>query len=298
VKWNAVTEGTLVTLATPAKPTGQDPWRMRRRGALFMAIGICLLLVSSSGADVRRGFDPDSGIRFTLNGATLKATIMRAEAQERVFGKRLDAICTTSWRPGPNRRAVTASALWPEGARSARFVFERDISEAARGCLLEDGGADVAGVDFPASAGPSFVAKGLSPHGQWWRLATWRDRAGAPCYLVRFQRARARTCSAPGVLLSLVLEVPRCPGDKFVAGIAAPRTSGVTVRLVNGRTVSAAVYAPPEGSGVRQRPFLVALSGAPRVRSVTAVDAAGRRVARHSLPRPLRRLRCGSAGAG
>jgi hypothetical protein len=271
---------------------------MRRRGGLILAMGICFLFVASSSADVRRGFDPDSGIRFTLNGDTLKATIMRAEAQERVFGKRIDAACATTWRPGPNRRAVMASAVWPEGARSARFVFERDISKTARGCLLEDGGADVAGVDFPASARPSFVAKGRSPHGQWWRLAAWRDRRGAPCYLVRFQHARARTCSSPGAILSLVLEVPRCPGDRFVAGIAAPRTSKVTVRLMNGRRVGAAIYEPPEGSGVKQRPFLVALSGAPRVRSVTAVDAAGRRVARHSLPRPLRQLRCGSVGVG
>jgi hypothetical protein len=258
----------------------------------------CLVLASAGAADIRRAVDRDRGVRFTLNGATLKATIVGPNVQRLVFGKRIDAICATRRRPGPGLEKVIAAAIWPDGARSVRFEFERDISPRARWCLLEDGGSDVAGVDFPRPERSRLVAKGRSPGGQWWRLAAWRGADGAACRLTRFSGASARTCSGRRVALSVSVDVPKCRGDKFVSGLAAPRAAAVRVRLGSGRLVESMVYDPPTGSRLRHRPFMAAIRGTPEVRNVTVVDAEGERIARWVPPRPISRLRCGSAGSG
>ena len=259
----------------------------------------CVVLAPAAAADIRRGLDRDMGVRFTLNGATLKATIVGPTVQQRLFGERIDAICATSRRPGPSLRKVVANATWPDGARSMRFEFTRDISHRARWCLLErDGGSDVAAADFPRPEPSRLVAKGRSPGGQWWRLAAWRGPHGAPCRLTRFSNSSGKVCSRPRVALSVSLDVPSCPGDKFVSGLASRRTAAVRVRLGSGKLVESTVYEAPSGSGLRQHPFMAALTGTPPVRSVTAVDSAGRRIARWVPPRPISRLRCGSGGNG
>jgi hypothetical protein len=259
----------------------------------------CLVLAPVAAADIRRGLDRDMGVRFTLNGATLKATIVGPTVQQRLFGERIDAICATSHRPGPSLRKVVATATWPDGARSMRFEFTRDISRRARWCLLErDGGSDVAAAEFPRSEPSRLVAKGRSPGGQWWRLAAWRGPHGAPCRLTRFSNSSGKVCSRPRVALSVSLDVPSCPGDKFVSGLASRRAAAVRVRLGSGKLVESTVYDAPSGSGLRQHPFMAALAGTPPVRSVTAVDSAGRRIARWVPPRPISRLRCGSGGNG
>ena len=258
----------------------------------------CLVLASVGTADIRRGVDRDSGVRFTLNGATLRATIVGPNVAQQLFGKRIDAICATGPSPAPAVRHVVATKTWPDGERSVRFEFTRDISRRARWCLLEDDASDVAMARFPRREPSRLVAKGRSPGGQWWRLAAWRDTDGAPCWLTRFSNASGRTCSRPRVALSVSLDVPKCPGDKFVAGLADPRTAAVRVRLGSGRLVESTVYDPPPGSGLRHHPFMAALSGTPHVRNVTVVDAAGERIARWVPPRPIRRLRCGSGGSG
>ena len=119
---------------------------MRRRayGAVCVAL---LILPATAAAEVRRGVDPDRGVRFTLDSRTLTVKPLTRSARRAVYGARIDAICVTAWRPGRGTK-VRAVRDWPEGRRRVRFTFRRDVSSEVKWCLIEDGGADVAAVDF------------------------------------------------------------------------------------------------------------------------------------------------------
>jgi hypothetical protein len=95
-------------------------------------------------------------VRFTLNGRVLKTTAFTRAARRAVYGRRIDAICATSFKARP--RKVIKTRRWPRGQHSVRFRFRRDVSRRAKWCLLEDGGADVAGVDFVEPPPPDQAA--------------------------------------------------------------------------------------------------------------------------------------------
>jgi hypothetical protein len=96
---------------------------------------------------VHRRVDHDRGVRFTLDGRVLTVKALTAAARGMVFGRRIDAICATAWRRDRGRK-VRDVLDWPEGQDRVSFTFKRDISANVKWCLIEDGGADVAGVDF------------------------------------------------------------------------------------------------------------------------------------------------------
>jgi hypothetical protein len=127
-----------------------------RRTAACAISGLSLLVFPLAGvADVHRGVDPERGMRFKLDGRVLTTTALTKAARRAVFGRRIDAICSTAFYPGRGRK-VRAVRDWPEGRRRLAFTFKRDVSADVKWCLLEDGGEDVAGVDFapPPRAAP------------------------------------------------------------------------------------------------------------------------------------------------
>jgi hypothetical protein len=119
-----------------------------RRAAAFTIAALSLLVFPLAGvADVHRGVDRERGMRFKLDGRVLTAKTLTKAARRSVFGQRIDAICATAFRPDRGRK-VRAVRDWPERTRRVAFTFKRDVSEDVKWCLLEDGGEDVAGVDF------------------------------------------------------------------------------------------------------------------------------------------------------
>jgi len=91
--------------------------------------------------------DRERGMRFTLDARVLKVKALTKVARRAVFGQRIDAICSTAFRPDRGRK-VRAVRVWPEGRHRIAFTFKQDVSADVKWCLLEDGGEDVAGVDF------------------------------------------------------------------------------------------------------------------------------------------------------
>jgi hypothetical protein len=116
------------------------------------AVCTILLMFPLAAADVHRGVDRDHGVRFKLDGRVLTADAFTKAARRAVFGKRIDAICVTAFRTDRGRRVRTVR-IWPEGRRRIAFTFRRDISAHVKWCLLEDGGRDVAAVDFAPPPG-------------------------------------------------------------------------------------------------------------------------------------------------
>jgi hypothetical protein len=106
-----------------------------------------LLFPVAGEADFHRRVDRERGMQFTMDGRVLKVKALTHAARRAVFGKRIDAICATAFRPNRGRR-VRDVQDWPVGQARIAFSFKRDISARVKWCLLEDGGADVAGVDF------------------------------------------------------------------------------------------------------------------------------------------------------
>jgi hypothetical protein len=71
------------------------------------------------------------------------------DARKQVWGKRIDAICSTAFQPAnARRRVVRAARFWPRGQLELTYRFERDISDRVKWCLLEDDGLDVAAFSF------------------------------------------------------------------------------------------------------------------------------------------------------
>jgi hypothetical protein len=101
----------------------------------------------AAAADVHRGVDRDRGVRFKLDGKMLTVRPLTKASRRAVYGRRIDAICSTAFRPAHGRK-VRAVRDWPEGRRRLSFAFKRDVSARVKWCLIEDGGEDVAGVDF------------------------------------------------------------------------------------------------------------------------------------------------------
>lgn len=243
-----------------------------------------LAVAAPSGAAVRYGTDLHAGIRLTLKGRMLTATIVRAKAGNEVFGKRIDAICS-SRAPDPRHRRdwVRAVRRWPAGAARVRFRFKRDISASAKWCLIEHRAADVALVWFLKREPARFVAKGRGPAGDWWRLATWRGILAEPCMLVRSREWGARPCFAQFADRPVTLaaeQLAPCERDAIVFGVVSLAAAAVRVTTADGAISDATLYERPRGTRVRARYFVAVFPKDTEVTAIESVDATGRSLRR------------------
>src|SRR4051812_9785388 len=133
-----------------------------------------LALAAPSGAAVKTGLDRHAGLRLSLNGRVLTAELVRPNSEEELFGKRIDAVCSSSFLHA-RRDRVVRTRLWPAGKPRMSFRFRRQLTDPARWCLLEHRAADVAFVSFLEPEPFRFVGKGRGPSGAWWRLGGGSD---------------------------------------------------------------------------------------------------------------------------
>jgi hypothetical protein len=232
---------------------------------------------SASAAAVKTGFDRHGGLRLTLDGRVLTAKIVRPRAEEALFGKRIDAVCSRN-APLTRRGLVIRTRLWPEGASRLRFRFRRDVSRNAKWCLIEHRARDVAVVWFIRREPARFVAKGRGPAGDWWRLAGWRGLLAEPCVLVRSREWGARPCFAQfadrPVTLAAEMLAP-CGQDVVVFGVVSRSAASVRLTTSAGASVEARLFDRPAGSRVRARYFVAALAEGTQIIAVESFDAAG-----------------------
>jgi hypothetical protein len=111
-----------------------------------------LAATSPAAADTLSAVDPDPGVRLTLDGATLTATLtpnaQSPAARGELFGRRVTAVCARGY--AGRFQSVVTELTWPASAGAVSFRFRRDLSRRALWCLLEapDGG-DIAFARFP-----------------------------------------------------------------------------------------------------------------------------------------------------
>jgi hypothetical protein len=132
------------------------------RAAILACCLLALAVPEASGA-VRERTDRDSGVRFRLDGTSLKVTLpggpAGARVRNRVWGKRVVGACASGLDPLKLwTQRVHSSLTWPAGAMSVTYSFPRDVSARALWCLVEDDTDDVAAVNFV----PPIVAGGFS----------------------------------------------------------------------------------------------------------------------------------------
>ena len=252
-----------------------------RASTAFTLVVVLVLPASAAGA-VKTGLDRHAGMRLTLDGRVLTAKIANArggapDLEEQLYGKRIDAVCSSSFFR-PRSHSVVRTRLWPVGARRLSFRFRRDISDRVKWCLIENHGVDVAAVTYIRPEPIRFVGKGRGPSGAWWRLGGGRGVLGEPCALLRTERAPARWCFPEFAERRVTLGVqqwPACAEDGYVLGVVTAAAATVRLRLSDGTTAVARLYDPPRASRVRARYFIAALAGTTIVRSVQALDSAG-----------------------
>ena len=250
------------------------------------------MLPASAAGAVKTGLDRHAGMRLTLDGRVLTAKIVNTPhihrdptTEERLYGKRIDAICSPRSRP-QRRGLVIRRQLWPPGVRRMPFVFARDISRRVKWCLIEHHAGDLAFVSFIQRERPMFVGKGRSPSSDWWRLAGWRGLFAEPCALLQMPGWDSEECfsdfSERPVTLGAAAFGP-CNRDVLVFGVVARDAATVRVSMANGSTVDARLYEPPMGSRVRARYFAVALPAGADVSRVQSFDPDGGSLARRSI---------------
>jgi len=104
---------------------------------------------------VRRAEDPHTPFRFTLTGRVLLVDLKPGSDQSPpdrrlagVQGRRVVTACGTSLRERHGTTTVRRTP-WPRHARSLHVRLPRDVSAAARFCVLEEpDGTDIAAVRF------------------------------------------------------------------------------------------------------------------------------------------------------
>jgi hypothetical protein len=252
--------------------------------AALLALGVALATPTAGAAAVKTGFDRHGGLRLTLDGRVLTATIVRQRAEEDLFGKRIDAVCSST-SPLTRRGLVIRTRLWPEGASRLRFRFKRDVSRNAKWCLIEHRARDVAVVWFIRREPARFIAKGRGPGGDWWRLAGWRGLLAEPCALVRSREWGARPCFAQFADRPVTLAAERlgpCGQDLIVFGVVSRLAASVRLTTSAGAIVEAQLFERPAGSRVRARYFVAALAEGTEITGVESFDAAGARLRRVS----------------
>jgi hypothetical protein len=126
---------------------------------LAAALAATSLAFASAPAAAAEGpvrVDRVHGVRFELDGRILTVRILPGpdgrppEVTRRVWGKRIDAICSPVFHPRSPSTIVRQIRRWPRGELELRYRFGRDISGRVKWCVLEDGGVDVAAVGFGA----------------------------------------------------------------------------------------------------------------------------------------------------
>jgi hypothetical protein len=121
--------------------------------AVLAAVSLALAFVPAAAAGPVR-VDRVNGVRFELDGRILKVRLLpRADGRppavsRRVWGKRIDAICSPVFHPRSRSTIVRQVRRWPRGELKLRYRFGRDISGRVKWCVLEDGAEDVAVVSF------------------------------------------------------------------------------------------------------------------------------------------------------
>jgi hypothetical protein len=231
-------------------------------------------------------------MRLTLDGRVLTAKIADVGTsrgrtlEEKLYGKRIDAICSPSFDPS-RRQLVVRRRLWPTGARRVSFRFGRDISRRVKWCLIEHDAADIASVSFTKPEPIRLVGKGRGPSAAWWRLGGGTGPMGEPCVLWRIARASARWCFSQFAERRVTLGVeqsPECDGDLYLFGVVSAAAATVRLALADGTSVDANRYEAPRGSRIRPRFFAAALPEGSAVRSVQALDDAGGVLAERRVP--------------
>jgi hypothetical protein len=231
-------------------------------------------------------------MRLTLDGRVLTAEIVRTPrihrdptTEERLYGKRIDAICSRSSRPLV-REVVIRTRRWPAGARRMSFVFERNISRRVKWCLIEHSASDIAFVSFVEREPWRFVGQGRGPSGDWWRLAGRRGRFAEPCAMLRIRGWGTRPCFVQFSERPITLGVEEfgvCGRDLFVLGVVSRRAASVRGLTAAGEVFEARLHDPASGSRVRGRYFVAALPEDTHLSRVESLDAAGNTLARRSI---------------
>lgn len=130
---------------------------MLRTAALACCLACVAALAVEASADRRAGVDRRAGFAFELSDTALTVQVRSGDARAQVFGKVVTAICTSTYTFRAGSRVVQ-SLTWPDGQDALTFTFDRDISRAAKACLLEsDGGSDLAEVGFGPEPARLFV---------------------------------------------------------------------------------------------------------------------------------------------
>ena len=122
--------------------------------AALATVSLALAPGAGLAADGPVRVDRLHGVRFELDGRVLTVRLVpQADGQlpdvrGKVWGKRIDAICSPVFHPRRRSTIVRQIRLWPRGELELSYRFGRDISNRVKWCLLEDGGVDVAAVSF------------------------------------------------------------------------------------------------------------------------------------------------------
>jgi hypothetical protein len=133
---------------------------------LFVLVAVLVVAIPTALADAATLSKRSHGVRLTLDGRHLTATIV---ADWRITGAlkghRVQAACGTTVDPRRHDRVFTARR-WPATAQTLRFTFRRDISRRASWCVLEEsGGSDLAVARFFHAEPRRLVAKGSTTTG-------------------------------------------------------------------------------------------------------------------------------------
>lgn len=253
---------------------------------LLVLVAGFLVAIPSVSADAAVRSKRSHGVRLTLDGRYLTATIV---ADWRIAGDlqghRVQAACGTTLGRLRRDRVFTARR-WPATAQTLRFTFQRDVSQRASWCVLEEtGGSDLAVARFFEAEPRRLVAEGSTPTGSSWRLMGWRAADRQPCAALRVAGSGGtRSCfdedAAREARLSVAVHGTGCSRDLFVYGATSHATALVRITLSDGTTAEATRYPRPTGSRVRAQYSLVVLPGATGISSIEALDADGTRIGR------------------
>jgi hypothetical protein len=264
-------------------------------GVVAALVGAGLFSVASANAAVRLKHDKANETRFSLDGSSLTVTVVdlpryeqRPPTLERLSGKEVRVACGTSFRRDRRKTVAVSLTRWPVGVRSMSFTLSRDVSRAAKWCLIEqweDYGFDIAFVSFRNAEPLRLVARGALGDGTRWRFVGGRGERLEPCLQLWIRRGGGYgTCfedqaEREANLASTVIS-PKCDGELLLVGVASRRARTVAAVLSDGSVVVSELHGRPAGSRVRAKYFIAELPPRSAVVHVTARDADGRRIAR------------------
>jgi hypothetical protein len=132
----------------------RDGQRLVARIGVKPFAGCSILLLAGSAEAARTATDRLHGVRFRLSGDLLTARLLpqrnqgQRDTRARLWGKRIRAVCATSFSPRQGR-PLHETRRWPKGRLRLSFRFARAIAGEVKWCLLENsGGPDIAAADF------------------------------------------------------------------------------------------------------------------------------------------------------